>query len=58
MPALQTSLSEVLGGRTLDKTLNGDECMVLGAAFEAAKLSETFRTKVCTPLILWQNNAG
>eukprot|EP01061_Rhynchopus_euleeides_P039178 TRINITY_DN6722_c1_g4_i1.p1 TRINITY_DN6722_c1_g4~~TRINITY_DN6722_c1_g4_i1.p1 ORF type:complete len:794 (+),score=437.93 TRINITY_DN6722_c1_g4_i1:263-2644(+) len=45
IPALQNSLSEALGGRTLDKTLNGDECMVLGAAFEGAKLSETFRTR-------------
>eukprot|EP01059_Diplonema_ambulator_P018081 TRINITY_DN3024_c1_g1_i1.p1 TRINITY_DN3024_c1_g1~~TRINITY_DN3024_c1_g1_i1.p1 ORF type:complete len:841 (+),score=324.51 TRINITY_DN3024_c1_g1_i1:98-2620(+) len=45
IPRLQTSLSDSLGGRSLDKTLNGDECIALGAAFHAAKLSGTFRTK-------------
>eukprot|EP01064_Diplonema_japonicum_P033830 TRINITY_DN6781_c0_g2_i1.p1 TRINITY_DN6781_c0_g2~~TRINITY_DN6781_c0_g2_i1.p1 ORF type:complete len:844 (+),score=297.18 TRINITY_DN6781_c0_g2_i1:39-2570(+) len=45
IPRLQAALSEALGGRSLDKTLNGDECMALGAAFQAAKLSGTFRTK-------------
>lgn len=45
IPRMQTELSEALNGRSLDRTLNGDECIALGAAFHAAKLSGSFRTK-------------
>eukprot|EP01060_Flectonema_neradi_P016126 TRINITY_DN2271_c0_g3_i5.p1 TRINITY_DN2271_c0_g3~~TRINITY_DN2271_c0_g3_i5.p1 ORF type:complete len:832 (+),score=290.47 TRINITY_DN2271_c0_g3_i5:152-2647(+) len=45
IPRLQNEMSESLNGRQLDKTLNGDECMALGATFRAASLSGTFRTK-------------
>ena len=45
IPRLQNEMSDILNGRQLDKTLNGDECMALGATFRAASLSGTFRTK-------------
>ncbi|KAJ9468318.1 Heat shock 70 kDa protein 17 [Diplonema papillatum] len=46
IPRLQVALSESVGGRSLDKTLNGDECMALGATFQVARLGKgSFRTK-------------
>merc|ERR1711964_262296 len=45
VPRLQNEISEALNGRNLDRTLNGDECIAMGSAFHAAKLSGSFRTK-------------
>jgi molecular chaperone DnaK (HSP70) len=38
-------LSEVLGGRPLDRHLDSDEAAVLGASLFAANLSTSFRLK-------------
>jgi hypoxia up-regulated 1 len=38
-------LSEVLGGRQLDRHLDSDEAAVLGASLFAANLSTSFRLK-------------
>jgi len=45
VPRLQQVLSEALGGRGLDKHLDADEAIVLGAGLFAANLSTTFRLR-------------
>lgn len=45
VPAVQAALSAVLGGRALDKHLNGDEALVEGAALYAASLSSGLRVR-------------
>mmetsp|Transcript_33644 Transcript_33644/g.72751 ORF Transcript_33644/g.72751 Transcript_33644/m.72751 type:complete len:930 (+) Transcript_33644:129-2918(+) len=45
VPAVQRKLSEVLGGRTLDRHLDGDEAAVMGAALFAANYSKSFVLK-------------
>lgn len=45
VPRLQAVLSEALGGRVLDRHLDADEAVVLGAALYAANLSTTFRLR-------------
>ncbi|EIE21504.1 HSP70-domain-containing protein [Coccomyxa subellipsoidea C-169] len=45
VPAVQTALSRALGGRALDKHLDADEAVVLGAGLFAANLSTTFRLR-------------
>ncbi|CAL5229767.1 g13152 [Coccomyxa viridis] len=45
VPAVQAALSKALGGRTLDKHLDADEAVVLGAGLFAANLSTTFRLR-------------
>lgn len=42
---MQAVLSEVLGGRPLDRHLDSDEAAVLGASLFAANLSTSFRLK-------------
>ncbi|GBG65617.1 hypothetical protein CBR_g51500 [Chara braunii] len=43
VPKLQAVLSEFLDGRPLDKHLDADEAMALGAALQAANLSDGFK---------------
>ncbi|KAI8464405.1 MAG: Hsp70 protein-domain-containing protein [Monoraphidium minutum] len=45
VPRLQSALSEVLGGRALDRHLDADEAVVLGGALFAANLSTSFRLR-------------
>lgn len=45
VPAVQAALSAALGGRALEKRLNGDEALVEGAALYAASLSSGLRVK-------------
>ncbi|GFR42342.1 hypothetical protein Agub_g3033, partial [Astrephomene gubernaculifera] len=45
VPRLQAALSEVLGGRGLDRHLDADEAAVLGAGLFAANLSTSFRLR-------------
>jgi len=45
VPAVQRQLSEVLGGRKLDRHLDGDEAAVMGAALFAANYSKSFVLK-------------
>lgn len=45
VPRVQAALSEVLGGRALDRHLDADEATVLGAGLFAANLSTSFRLK-------------
>ncbi|CAL8469535.1 g9076 [Coccomyxa elongata] len=45
VPAVQAALSQALGGRALDKHLDADEAVVLGAGLFAANLSTTFRLR-------------
>ncbi|CAD7703207.1 unnamed protein product [Ostreobium quekettii] len=45
VPKLQAVLSEALGGRNLDRHLDGDEAIVMGAGLVAANLSTTFRLR-------------
>eukprot|EP00210_Caulerpa_lentillifera_P001908 g1835.t1 len=45
VPKIQSILSEALGGRQLDKHLDGDEAVVMGAGLVAANLSTIFRLR-------------
>eukprot|EP00213_Chloropicon_mariensis_P005713 CAMPEP_0197471714 /NCGR_PEP_ID=MMETSP1309-20131121/2670_1 /TAXON_ID=464262 /ORGANISM="Genus nov. species nov., Strain RCC998" /LENGTH=923 /DNA_ID=CAMNT_0043009637 /DNA_START=74 /DNA_END=2845 /DNA_ORIENTATION=+ len=45
VPAVQKKLSEALGGRHLDRHLDGDEAAVMGAALFAANYSKSFVLK-------------
>eukprot|EP00879_Flechtneria_rotunda_P024057 GHRR01025481.1.p1 GENE.GHRR01025481.1~~GHRR01025481.1.p1 ORF type:complete len:539 (+),score=222.19 GHRR01025481.1:412-2028(+) len=45
VPKLQAVLSEALGGRHLDRHLDADEAVVLGAGLFAANLSSSFRLR-------------
>lgn len=45
VPRLETVLSEALSGRTLDRHLDADEAIVMGAGLVAANLSTTFRLR-------------
>lgn len=45
VPAVQAALSAALGGRALDKHMNGDEALVEGAALFAASLSSGLRVR-------------
>lgn len=54
IPRIQTLLKEFLGRESLDQNLNGDEAPALGAAFQAANLSLSFRVR---PLGLTDLNA-
>ncbi|KAF8058449.1 HSP70-17 [Scenedesmus sp. PABB004] len=45
VPKLQAVLSEALGGRHLDRHLDADEALVLGAGLFAANLSSSFRLR-------------
>eukprot|EP01023_Acetabularia_acetabulum_P001729 TRINITY_DN1067_c1_g1_i1.p1 TRINITY_DN1067_c1_g1~~TRINITY_DN1067_c1_g1_i1.p1 ORF type:complete len:530 (-),score=120.92 TRINITY_DN1067_c1_g1_i1:1759-3348(-) len=45
VPIVQQALSEVIKGRVLDKHLDADEAVVLGAGLVAANLSSTFRLR-------------
>ncbi|EFJ52505.1 heat shock protein Hsp70G [Volvox carteri f. nagariensis] len=45
VPRLQAALSEVLGGRGLDRHLDADEAIALGAGLFAANLSTSFRLR-------------
>mmetsp|Transcript_27424 Transcript_27424/g.69745 ORF Transcript_27424/g.69745 Transcript_27424/m.69745 type:complete len:1029 (-) Transcript_27424:524-3610(-) len=45
VPRLQAALQEVLGGRALDRHLDADEAVVLGASLFAANLSTSFRLR-------------
>eukprot|EP00198_Chlamydomonas_reinhardtii_P001208 XP_001690543.1 ER-located HSP110/SSE-like protein [Chlamydomonas reinhardtii] len=45
VPRLQAALSEVLGGRGLDRHLDADEAVALGAGLFAANLSTSFRLR-------------
>ncbi|GMH32381.1 hypothetical protein BSKO_00215 [Bryopsis sp. KO-2023] len=45
VPNLKSVLSEVLGGRQLDRHLDADEAVVMGAGLVAANLSTTFRLR-------------
>eukprot|EP01024_Parvocaulis_polyphysoides_P067685 TRINITY_DN8114_c0_g4_i1.p1 TRINITY_DN8114_c0_g4~~TRINITY_DN8114_c0_g4_i1.p1 ORF type:complete len:882 (-),score=199.14 TRINITY_DN8114_c0_g4_i1:153-2411(-) len=45
VPIVQQVLSETLKGRALDKHLDADEAVVLGAGLVAANLSSTFRLR-------------
>jgi len=45
VPKLQAVLSEALGGRNLDRHLDADEAIVMGAGLVAANLSTTFRLR-------------
>lgn len=45
VPRLHTVLSEALGGRHLDRHLDADEAVVLGAGLFAANLSTSFRLR-------------
>eukprot|EP00891_Asterochloris_glomerata_P004630 jgi/Astpho2/4630/Aster-00203 len=47
VPKVKAALSEALDGRGLDKHLDADEAVVLGAALYAANLSTTFRLRKC-----------
>lgn len=46
VPRVQAALSEALGGRGLDRHLDADEAVVLGAGLFAANLSSSFRLRV------------
>eukprot|EP00882_Tetradesmus_deserticola_P018739 GHRQ01020125.1.p1 GENE.GHRQ01020125.1~~GHRQ01020125.1.p1 ORF type:complete len:482 (+),score=182.99 GHRQ01020125.1:103-1446(+) len=46
VPKLQAELSAALGGRHLDRHLDADEAVVLGAGLFAANLSSSFRLRV------------
>jgi hypoxia up-regulated 1 len=45
VPGLQAALSKALGGRQLDRHLDADEAIALGAGLFAANLSSTFRLR-------------
>ncbi|GIL71901.1 hypothetical protein Vretimale_636 [Volvox reticuliferus] len=45
VPRLQAALSDVLGGRGLDRHLDADEAIALGAGLFAANLSTSFRLR-------------
>ncbi|KAG2448832.1 hypothetical protein HYH02_006183 [Chlamydomonas schloesseri] len=45
VPRLQAALSEALGGRGLDRHLDADEAIALGAGLFAANLSTSFRLR-------------
>ncbi|DAZ96259.1 TPA: hypothetical protein N0F65_012562 [Lagenidium giganteum] len=45
MPRIQQQLKEFFSGKDLGVHLNGDEAMALGAAFQAANLSSSFRVR-------------
>ncbi|GIL45761.1 hypothetical protein Vafri_2912 [Volvox africanus] len=45
VPRLQAALSDVLGGRALDRHLDADEAIALGAGLFAANLSTSFRLR-------------
>lgn len=45
VPRLQAALSEALAGRNLDRHLDADEAVVMGAALFAANLSTSFRLR-------------
>jgi hypoxia up-regulated 1 len=45
VPRMQSYLSEVLGGRDLDRHLDSDEATVMGAGLFAANLSTAFRMR-------------
>ena len=45
IPRLQAALTEALQGRTLDRHLDADEAIVLGAGLFAANLSTSFRLR-------------
>lgn len=45
VPRLQSALSEALAGRHLERHLDADEAVVLGAGLAAANLSTSFRLK-------------
>ncbi|GLI64023.1 hypothetical protein VaNZ11_007184 [Volvox africanus] len=45
VPRLQAALSDVLGGRALDRHLDADEAIALGAGLLAANLSTSFRLR-------------
>jgi hypothetical protein len=45
IPRLQAALSEALEGRSLDRHLDADEAIVLGAGLFAANLSTSFRLR-------------
>eukprot|EP00898_Chlorokybus_atmophyticus_P000372 jgi/Chlat1/1335/Chrsp118S01754 len=45
VPKVQAALSEALGGRTLDRHMDADEAIALGAGLHAANLSTIFRMR-------------
>lgn len=45
VPKIQTILKDLVGGRELGKNLNGDEAAALGAAYQAAANTKSFRVK-------------
>jgi hypoxia up-regulated 1 len=45
VPAIQTKLEEIVGADKIAKHVNADEAAVLGAAFYAALISPSFRTR-------------